>query len=81
MPKSKPSIDYICATCGSGEVMWDAFAEWDATTQQMVLRGTMDQAYCEKCGGECDTVEVATLEKDDPDYDDQGNLKPGIHHD
>lgn len=58
MPKPADRVDYKCAKCGSDEVMWDAWAEWDAEAQQMVLRSVMDQAYCEKCEGECNTKEI-----------------------
>ena len=44
---------YVCTTCGSDQVLLDAWARWTTDTQEWELSSTFDSAYCEKCGGEC----------------------------
>jgi hypothetical protein len=43
----------ICATCGSEDVLCDAYAEWDVVAQAWSLQNTFDKgAYCNTCDGE-----------------------------
>lgn len=49
---------YACNHCGSNELRFDAWAEWDAVTQTMVLNNWFDNAYCCECVGECTPEEV-----------------------
>jgi hypothetical protein len=50
-----------CGSCGSADVMRDAWACWDDDTQDWVLGSVFDAAFCETC--ENDTTLVAnTLE-------------------
>lgn len=42
---------YACTTCGSQEVLRDAWAAWDVDAQDWVLRQTFDDAYCQECDG------------------------------
>lgn len=44
---------YVCTTCGSDQVLLDAWAAWNPDTQKWELSSTFDSAYCEKCMGEC----------------------------
>lgn len=77
-----PTVRKVCGTCGSEDVVLDAWAEWDIESQEWVLGQTFDQAFCNACEGEC-TIEdspLASEDDDDPDYDDQGNLKAGVDH-
>ena len=54
-----PKVQMRCESCGSANVMRDAWAEWDVGTQTWVLRGEpFDMAYCEDCDGECSIEEV-----------------------
>lgn len=38
-----------CKTCGSTNIVRDAFAEWDQTTQNWVLRTVFDDILCDDC--------------------------------
>jgi hypothetical protein len=51
-------LKYICASCGSENVVWDAWANWDFEKQQTVLENSFDQAFCCDCDGDCKTIEV-----------------------
>jgi len=42
-----------CGTCGSEEVVRDAWAEWDFEKQEWVLADIFDDAWCNTCEGEC----------------------------
>lgn len=44
-----------CADCGSTDLSFDAYAEWNPATQNYELRNVFDEAYCngDKCHGEC----------------------------
>lgn len=45
-PLPKHGTIPFCTQCGSTEVGWDAYSEWDIATQQEVLRTSFDQSYC-----------------------------------
>lgn len=48
-PWQKP----VCRTCGSDEVVSDAYAAWNVDRQEWEVSATFDKgATCEKCGGE-----------------------------
>ena len=49
---SKPKIIKQCSWCGSENVRLDAYAAWDAKTQQWVLEGLYDHGFCNDCGAE-----------------------------
>ena len=57
---TKP-VRYVCAECGSSEVLADAWSQWDVTSQTWVLTSVLDANYCIACDGECD-VEAEDLE-------------------
>ena len=43
----------VCSHCGSENVKVDAYAVWDAETQQWEVSETFDKgAYCQECDGE-----------------------------
>ena len=42
-----------CGTCGSTDVVQDAWAEWSEEHQQWDLQNTFDNSYCNTCEGEC----------------------------
>ena len=49
-PRNTMTKEYpVCRTCRSEEVVVDAWAEWDRTTQQMILQNTFDNAFCNTC--------------------------------
>ena len=41
-----------CATCGSDQVMHDAYAYWDYQKQSWELHSTYDYVFCPECEGE-----------------------------
>lgn len=49
---------YVCSTCGSDDVSRDALAVWSVVDQQWELRTELDNANCERCGGETSLIEV-----------------------
>ena len=51
-------IDIICGTCGGNNVSRDAWADWDAATQQWVLGAVFDYGHCHDCDGESRLEEV-----------------------
>ncbi|CAG7580571.1 MAG: hypothetical protein SLAVMIC_00481 [uncultured marine phage] len=51
-------VGYVCGECGSDDLRWDAWAEWNEDLQKMELLSTMDSCYCEPCGKETDQKEV-----------------------
>ena len=55
-------IRKVCSTCGSPDVLLDAFAEWDEVEQAWCLQNTFDAAYCETCEGET-SVEDQEIEE------------------
>jgi hypothetical protein len=59
----------VCATCGSEDVLADAFAEWDVENQCWSVQSVMDKGhYCNACGGECrieERLERGPLAEDD----------------
>ena len=51
-------VQMICETCGSNNVMHDAWAVWDVEAQRWELGATFDYAHCETCESETHIVEV-----------------------
>lgn len=45
-------VAYKCPKCGSHEVRFDAWAEWDAETQSMSLQNVFEATACDACGAE-----------------------------
>lgn len=43
---------YICSTCGTSDVLRDAWASWNPEAQTWELEQTFDNAYCNQCEGE-----------------------------
>lgn len=57
MPESKP-VRMVCATCGSDDVLADAYAEWDFHNQCWTVQSVMDKRHhCNACDGECSIEE------------------------
>jgi hypothetical protein len=52
------AVDYVCNVCGGNDVSRDAWADWDAGTQDWVLRTAFDHAHCHTCEFETRLVEV-----------------------
>ena len=43
-------IRIICNECGSDDVRFDAWAQWDEELQTMVLKNSFDYNCCDNCG-------------------------------
>ena len=65
-------IKYVCPECGSDEVVWDAWAEWDEQEQAMVLKTSFDHSVCDACG--------ETIHPDEVEIDQPGIVPPELWH-
>ena len=45
-------LNYICKHCGSSDVIFDAYAQWNPESQEFVLYSISDDPWCCECGGE-----------------------------
>jgi hypothetical protein len=52
-------VRMVCETCGSEDVMHDAWAVWDVEEQNWVLGSTFDYMHCDDCEGETHILEVS----------------------
>lgn len=52
--KLKPLTQAHCSHCGSTDVFFDAYADWDVETQCFYVQNVMDKGhFCMTCEGEC----------------------------
>lgn len=51
-------VQVLCKFCGSCNVLRDATAAWNVSTQKWELAAVQDQAYCNQCGGETTLTEA-----------------------
>ena len=51
-------IKQVCTTCGSDDVIIDAWAKWDVETQQAELHNVFDNRFCNNCESECKIKEI-----------------------
>jgi hypothetical protein len=49
-PRPDPALQPRCSTCGSGDVVRDAWAGWDPEGQCWTLQTVFDHAQCQECG-------------------------------
>jgi hypothetical protein len=59
-----PKVRKVCGTCGSENVLRDAFAEWDFAAQEWTLQNVFDDAVCEDCDGETDIEDEEVTQRD-----------------
>lgn len=53
-PKLDPLTQAHCSDCGSTDVVFDAYAEWDIETQCFYVHTIMEKGHqCNKCEGPC----------------------------
>lgn len=51
----------VCKECGSDDVLLDAYARWNAKTQQYELAQVLDSGhFCNTCGQACKVKTVYT---------------------
>lgn len=53
IPIPLPIEEPICSSCGSTDVLRDAWGMWDIDKQDWVLQNVFDAAFCNNCDGEC----------------------------
>ena len=51
------NINIVCEKCGSGNVVADAYAEWDISSQAWVMTAVCDTVVCGECEDYCRTIE------------------------
>ena len=69
---AEKKIAMYCSTCGSKDVLVDAYASWNEDKQEWEVYSTFDKgSYCNKCEGECRIVEVE-IKADPQAYQRQG---------
>lgn len=52
---------YYCGTCGSIDVVWDAYSEWDVDKQEEVLRTSFDEVICQSASCDGNSTHVETI--------------------
>ena len=52
MSNTTKKIDYQCNHCGSSDLLFDAWAVWNAEEQQMEFEEICSFAFCRECDGE-----------------------------
>lgn len=50
-------VTKCCSSCGSDDIVKDAWAEWDEDKQDWVLSDVFDHTYCRACEGETEEDE------------------------
>lgn len=51
-------VRIVCRTCGSDDILSDAWARWNVETQQWELSSALDNEECCCCEGETHTIDV-----------------------
>jgi len=49
-----------CKTCGSEDVVRDAWASWDVDLQKWILADIFDHAFCNACEGVTKLIDKET---------------------
>ena len=58
MANDSKRVGYVCARCGSSNVISDALAQWSALEQKWVVVGHYDSSECLDCEREQRIIEV-----------------------
>ena len=59
MSDTTKKIDYQCNHCGSSDLLFDAWAVWNAEEQRIELETTFAMTFCKKCDGETHENEIS----------------------
>jgi hypothetical protein len=54
----RPKVVIVCSTCGTQNVLVDAWAEWNPSEQKWELAKVCQTVYCQECDGESSIVEL-----------------------
>lgn len=52
----------VCSNCGSDDLNFDAFVQWDVDKQDYVIESIYDDVYCCNCGGSTTEIDVKIIE-------------------
>jgi hypothetical protein len=55
-PSTSPTRTMTCRTCGSDQVVRDAWACWSVEDQHWELGEVFDHAFCVACEDDCDLL-------------------------
>lgn len=66
-----PKHTYLCKHCGSNDVLFDAWAQWNDETQEFELSNTFDDALCGECEATMRWVEPTPLPAEVTDSKDE----------
>lgn len=62
-PTPADAIQIVCRTCGTDQVLRDAYASWNVDNQEWELQNVFDAAVCEgRCDGETKLDEVNLID-------------------
>ena len=45
-------LNMVCSSCGSHNVLRDAYVEWNVEAQDWEIRSVFDASICDDCGAE-----------------------------
>ena len=48
----------VCSSCGSENVVHDAWASWNVEEQKWELENWFDDAFCRECDESCDIIDA-----------------------
>lgn len=65
--QKNPKVNLVCRSCGSDNIVADAYARWDIQTQDWDLSSVLDNKICEDCGYEKDYCDEIPVEEEDED--------------
>ena len=51
-------VTYVCESCGSKEIKYDAWAYWDEESQALALDSTYEHVYCISCDNSTKPKEI-----------------------
>jgi hypothetical protein len=51
-------IKKTCSECGTEDILFDAWAQWNSGRQEYFLVDVYPKAICSNCGGECGVNET-----------------------
>ena len=68
----KPKVKMVCSWCGSDDVTRDGLLRWSVEEQKWEVSCELDNADCNKCGGEASLEEVE-IDEHGNELTDEGN--------
>lgn len=59
----------VCSHCGSDNVVCDAWASWDESSQEWVLYNVFDYKYCTQCEADTTIKDIPAEVTEEEDHD------------